>query len=79
MKTRVQKWGNSLAVRIPRHFVREAGLEYNATVDMNVEEGKLVIQRAEAAPTLESLLAKITKENLHAGVETGEAIGHEVW
>ena len=79
MKTRVQKWGNSLAVRIPKHMIRETGLEYNAAVEMKVDDGKLVIQRTDEAPTLESILAKVTKDNLHAAVDTGEAVGNEVW
>ena len=79
MKTRVQKWGNSLAVRIPKHFIREAGLANYATVEMKVEEGKLVIQRTEDPTTLEELLAKVTPENLHNAVDTGEAAGNEVW
>ncbi len=79
MKTRVQKWGNSLAVRIPQHVIREAGLAYNTAVEMKVEEGKQVIQRREDTATLEALLAKVTPENLHTSVDTGEAVGNEVW
>jgi len=79
MKTRVQKWGNSLAVRIPNHLVRETGLEYNTAVEMKVENGKLVIQRSDETPTLESLLAEVTEDNLHTSVDTGEAVGNEVW
>jgi len=79
MKTRVQKWGNSLAVRIPQHVIREAGLEYNAAVEMKVEEGKLIIQRTEDSAALEALLAKVTPENLHTSVKTGEAVGNEAW
>ena len=79
MKTRVQKWGNSLAVRIPKYLIRETGLEYNAAVEMKVEDGKLVIQRSNESPTLESMLAGVTKNNLHASVDTGEAVGKEVW
>ena len=79
MKTRVQKWGNSLAVRIPKHMLRETGLEYNVSVEMKVDDGKLVIQRSDEAPTLETLLAKVTKDNLHTSVDTGEAVGNEAW
>jgi len=79
MKTRVQKWGNSLAVRIPQHVVREAGLAYHAAVEMKVEEGKVIIQKTEETATLEALLAKVTPENLHTAVDTGEAVGNEVW
>jgi antitoxin MazE len=79
MKTRVQKWGNSLAVRIPQHVIREAGLAYNTAVEMKVEEGKLIIQRSDEMPTLESLLEKVTQKNLHKAVDSGEAVGNEVW
>ncbi len=79
MKTRVQKWGNSLAVRIPTHIVREVGLAYNAAVEMEVEEGKLVIQRSEEAPTLEQMLSRVTRENLHSAEDSGGAVGNEVW
>ena len=79
MKTRVQKWGNSLAVRIPSHLVRETGLEYNTAVEMKVVDGKLVIQRSDETPTLEALLAEVTEDNLHTSVDTGEAVGNEVW
>ena len=79
MKTRVKKWGNSLAVRIPQHVILEAWLANNTAVEMKVEEGKLVIQRTEDTTTLEALLAKVTPENLHTAVDTGEAVGNEVW
>jgi antitoxin MazE len=79
MKTRVQKWGNSLAVRIPQHFVREAGLEYNASVEMNVEDGKLVIQKSAESPTLDELLSKVTPKNLHLLEDNGGPVGNEAW
>jgi antitoxin component of MazEF toxin-antitoxin module len=46
---------------------------------MKVEDGKLIIQRSESAPTLDQLLARVTKENLHSAIDTGEAVGNEVW
>jgi antitoxin MazE len=79
MKTQVKKWGNNLAVRIPKHIVREAGLAYNTAVEMKVEEGKLVIQRIEEPASLEALLAKVTVENLHTALDTGDAVGNEAW
>jgi len=80
MKTTVQKWGNSHAVRIPLPFVKEAGLSYGAAVDLSVEEGKLVIAPT-SVPTLklEDLLREVTPENVHAEVETGPPVGREAW
>jgi antitoxin MazE len=80
MKTRVQKWGNSLAVRIPRSFAVEVGLSENAAVDMSVQEGRLVVQpHAEESLSLEDLLRGVTDENLHGEWDTGPAIGKESW
>jgi len=80
MKTRVQKWGNSLALRIPKSFATEVGLERETAVDISLAAGKLVITPvAKPKATLKQLLAKITKENLHHEVDTGSAVGNEAW
>lgn len=79
MKTTVQKWGNSLAVRIPRPFAEEIQLEENTTVDLSIRGGKLVIVPAEPEITLESLVEQITDENRHGEIDTGQPVGNEVW
>lgn len=80
MKTRVQKWGNSLALRIPKAFASEVGLKSDSPVDVSTEGGKLVIAPvAEPQLTLKQLLAKVTPENIHHEVGTGHAIGNEAW
>ena len=79
MKTTIQKWGNSLAVRIPRPFAEEIHLEENTAVDLTIRSGKLVIVPAERELTLESLVEQITDENRHDEVETGTRVGNEVW
>ena len=80
MLTKVQKWGNSLAVRIPKAFAEELGLDHNAVVEMALVEGKLVVQPAAPRPwTLEDLLAQVTPENIHEEVESGESVGREAW
>jgi antitoxin MazE len=80
MKTRVQKWGNSLGVRIPRSFAVEAGLEYDATVDVSFVNDALVIRlEPSSKPTLKQLLARVTDENLHHEVDTGAPVGNETW
>jgi len=80
MKTKVQKWGNSLAVRIPKAFAEEIGLEPQTAVDVSIEEGRLVVSRSQAASVkLEDLLQRITPDNLHREIDTGTAVGNEVW
>ena len=80
MRIRVQKWGNSLAVRIPKAFARETALDQGAEVELELENGRLVITpMAEEEYDLASLLEQVTPENLHEEVETGETEGREAW
>ncbi|MBM3166781.1 MAG: AbrB/MazE/SpoVT family DNA-binding domain-containing protein [Chloroflexi bacterium] len=80
MKTRVQKWGNSLALRIPKAFADEAGLQKETPVELSLADGKLVITPvAKPKLTLRRLLAKVTEENLHHEIDTGSATGNETW
>jgi antitoxin MazE len=80
MKTRVQKWGNSLALRIPKSFAEEAGMAKETPVEMSLADGNLVITPlAKPKPTLKQLLAKVTSENLHHELDTGRPLGNETW
>ena len=62
MRTHVARWGNSLALRIPRHLASEVGLAEGSHVELAVADGRLIVQPR--PPTLEALLAGITTENL---------------
>ena len=80
MKTRVQKWGNSLALRIPKSFAVEAGLREDTPVELSLRGGEIIIQPVARAPlTLEELLRGVTEENLHGEWQTGPAVGKETW
>ena len=80
METVIKKWGNSLALRIPKPLADEIGLAEDSAVDLLLEEGKLVIVPAVASRyTIESLLAGVTVENLHDEVDTGVVMGGEAW
>lgn len=80
MQTRVQKWGNSLGLRIPKAFAKQAGVKAGSEVDLSVEDGDLVIRpRRTPHCSLSDLLQAVTAENLHREVETGEPVGREVW
>lgn len=78
METQIKRWGNSLALRIPKPLADEVGLEEDALVELSVVDGALV-----AAPafelSLEKLLAQVTEENLHSEIDTGPAVGKEAW
>jgi len=80
MKTRMQKWGNSLAIRIPKAFATEVGLKEESEVDVSLKSGKLVVVPVEKPGlTLKTLLAGITEDNVHREVDTGPATGREAW
>lgn len=77
MKSQIAKWGNSLAVRIPKSYADNLGFEEGAAVFIYEDEGKLVL--AQPQETLESLLAGVTVENLHGETDWGVAKGREEW
>jgi antitoxin MazE len=79
MQTTIQKWGNSLAVRIPGAYVKEAGLSDGLPVSMVMEDGILMIMPAKKKYLLNDLLGKIDAENLHGEIQSGEPIGNELW
>jgi antitoxin MazE len=80
MRSRIQKWGNSLALRIPKSFAAEVGIQRETPVEISLADGKLVITPvAIPKPTLKQLLSKVTKQNLHREIDTGPAIGNESW
>jgi antitoxin MazE len=80
MVATVAKWGNSLAIRLPQHLAKEIKLTEGVEVDLVVIDGNLVIKpRIRKQYALEDLIDAITPENLHTEVESGVAVGNEVW
>ncbi|MBE0416360.1 MAG: AbrB/MazE/SpoVT family DNA-binding domain-containing protein [Coriobacteriia bacterium] len=80
MKTKVQKWGNSLAVRIPKTFAEEVGLTDDSPVEMRLVKGGLLLEPSSTwVPTLNELLDAVDETNLHGEVDSGPAIGREAW
>jgi antitoxin MazE len=80
VKTKVQRWGNSLAVRIPKSFAEEVGLVDGSPVDLRLVDGGLLVEPASARPpSLDELLDEVTESNLHGEVDTGSPQGSESW
>ncbi len=80
METRVQQWGDGLALRIPQSLASQIGIEPNSPVELSLRGAELVIAPV-IAPSLklDDLLAQVTEENLHGEVDTGPVVGGEVW
>jgi len=80
MRTRITKWGNSLAVRIPVNAADVAELKQGQTVELAVVgPGELAIRAVRKKPTLKDLVSQITKENRHDEIDWGGPVGAEVW
>jgi antitoxin MazE len=80
MQAKIQKWGNSLAVRIPKTLATEAHLAQEAVVELAVAKGKLIIAPIKRRKyKLEELVSRITDENIHNEDIWGPAVGREVW
>ena len=80
MRSSVQKWGNSLAIRIPKSFADEVHLNQGSAVDIRLVEEKLQITPIkEKQITLKQLLNDVTEDNLHNEISTGSPVGKEVW
>ena len=80
MHVRVQKWGNSLAVRIPKPLAEDAEVKEGTVLNLAVSEGKVVATPVERKKqSLKQLLAKVTRKNLHTEVDFGPSVGRETW
>jgi antitoxin MazE len=77
MRVRVQRWGNSMAVRIPKAVADAAGVKQQTEMDIEVMDGVIRLRPLAPEPALEELLAGITRENLHRETDFGRPQGHE--
>jgi antitoxin MazE len=80
MLTKVQKWGNSLGLRIPRSFAADAKVEPGSVVDISLVRGGLMVRPARRKSyRLADLLKGVSARNLHKEVSTGSPVGRESW
>jgi antitoxin MazE len=80
MKTQLAKWGNSLAVRIPKPVADAANLRNGEALVLDVEApGAVTIRKSKRAPTLKDLVLRITPENRHSETDWGDPAGKELW
>ena len=78
VSTQVVKWGNSLAVRIPKPLAEEAGLSEGDRVLLEAADGQIELRQADRIPTLQELVAQITAENRYSEISTGRERGKEM-
>ena len=80
MKTRVQKWGNSLAIRIPRSLASELRVAKDSQVELSLSRGRMIVRPVpDDGPLLDELLEAITDDNRHEEMDWGPSMGTEAW
>ena len=81
MKTRVQKWGNSLAIRIPKIYANQLELSSDSQVELVLSDNGLTLKVFPVEPqyNLEEMLANVTPEQIHGETDTGAPVGREFW
>lgn len=80
MRTTVQRWGNSLALRIPKSFATDAEIGEGSLVELSLTRGALVVRPVPGQHyKLAALLAAVKPGNLHPAVDTGNPVGREAW
>lgn len=78
MKAQMVKWGNSLAVRIPKAVAEEARLKEGDALEIEAEEGCVELRRATRMPSLAKLVSQITPENRYEEIAANAEVGKEV-
>lgn len=79
MKVQMVKWGNSLAVRIPKPVVEQAKLKEGDALEIEAAaEGHIELRRPTRVPTLAQLISQITPENRYSEISAGAEVGKEV-
>jgi antitoxin MazE len=79
MRTQIVKWGNSLAVRIPKPVVQKAKLKEGDSLEIEATaEGDVELRRQAKIPSLAQLIARITPENRYAEISAGAEVGKEI-
>ena len=80
MVTKILKWGNSLGLRIPKSFAKEAGVEEGSAVDISLDGDRIVIRPAKPPQyQISKLVSEIREDNIHEEISTGDVVGREVW
>lgn len=77
MRLEIKRWGNSAALRLPARVLEQVGLGVDSSVDVKVEEGRIILAPAEREPDLSALVKAITPENRHDEITFGASVGRE--
>lgn len=77
MQATIKKWGNSLAIRLPKPFTEQIGITADSKIEIIIENNKIIVSKKNE--DLEDLVSKITNSNTHKETQTGKITGKEIW
>jgi antitoxin MazE len=78
MQTQFSRWGNSLALRIPKALADEIAAVEGSAATITVENGAIIIRPAAPVYDLANLIKGITPKNRHSEIDTGGPVGNEI-
>jgi antitoxin MazE len=76
---KIVRWGNSMAVRLPKVVLRAAGLQEGDILEFGTKNGVIVAKPVTKKPALKDLLARVTPDNVHEEIDWGKPRGRESW
>ncbi len=81
MQVEIKKWGNSLAIRIPKSFANQIEINQGSIIDLFTKDGKLIIKpiKKNKEYSLDVLLEGVSEKNIHKEIGYGEPMGDEIW
>lgn len=80
MHVKAQKWGNSLAIRIPKSYTTNANIEEGTEIELLFDNGCIVMKPLQKKKkALDEFLSLVTPENIHTETQTGNIVGKEIW
>lgn len=80
MTTKIRKWGNSLAIRIPKSFAETTQIREGSEIKLSLEEDRIIVSKmVKQKYTLKDLVSKINKRNLHSEISFGSPLGKELF
>ena len=79
MEARLQKWGNSIGVRIPMNMLKTLNLKSNDSVELINKDNKINIIKKEKKISLKDKIANYKGENLAKDFVWDDNRGNEIW